>query len=238
MPTDRDGVVSEKRRGLDWRMTSRAMSLSFGFSRRTKRIKAEGEGYYHAISRIVAREMRMEEAEDKDRFVALMRRVEEFSAVEVLTFAVLDNHFHILVDPKSPALRNTAVYIDLNAFRAKIVDDPSKYRWCGYGEACGGEKKSVEGLRHVLSLSVDGHANTGFTALRDYAVWLGGQTTKEVVFPERVCRFTNGLALGTEEYVSEVKARTGLIRESPVLVRMPSGSGTVCALRRPRLVTA
>lgn len=95
-----------------------------------------------------------------------------------------------------------------------------------------------EGLRHVLSLSGGGNVTTGLAALRDYAVWLGGQTPKDVAFPERVCRFTNGLALGTEEYVSEVKARTGLIRESPVFVRMPFENGTVCALRRPRLVTA
>ena len=63
---------------------------------RTNRIKADGEGYYHVISRIVNREYLMDE-DEKDFFVGLMRRVETFSAVQVLTFAVLDNHFHILV---------------------------------------------------------------------------------------------------------------------------------------------
>lgn len=299
---------------------------------RTNRIKAVGEGYYHAISRIVAREMLMDDADEKDRFVALMRRAEEFSAVEVLTFAVLDNHFHILVrvpereevgeevivrryealygkdragmlesrwkllrasgcteaveaeqsalkkrmydvseflktlkmrytimfnarhgrtgtlwegrfksvlvEPNSSALHNTAKYIDLNAFRAKIVKEPSQYRWCGYGEACLGVKKAIEGIRHILPPHADGKVMTGIAALREYGSRLGGQTPAEVAFPKRVCRFTNGLALGSEEYVDEVKFRTGLVRESPVFVQLPSGQDKVCALRRPRLVTA
>ena len=73
---------------------------------RTNRIKAEGEGYYHVISRIVNREYLMDD-DEKDFFVGLMRRAETFSAVQVLTFAVLDNHFHILVYlPSIPSLLN------------------------------------------------------------------------------------------------------------------------------------
>ena len=35
--------------------------------------------------------------EEKDRAVALMRRVEEFSGVVVLAYAFMSNHFHIFV---------------------------------------------------------------------------------------------------------------------------------------------
>ena len=39
------------------------------------------------------------------------------------------------------AARTMAAYIDLNPVRARIVSDPAKYRWSGYGEAVGGGKR-------------------------------------------------------------------------------------------------
>jgi putative transposase len=33
------------------------------------------------------------------------------------------------------ALSTMAAYVDLNAVRAGIVEDPKDYRFCGYGEA-------------------------------------------------------------------------------------------------------
>ena len=295
---------------------------------RTNRIKAEGEGYYHVISRIVNREYLMDD-DEKDFFVGLMRRAETFSAVQVLTFAVLDNHFHILVrvpereevdddtllrrygalygetrrkalerkweqlrggpfepivtaeqealkkrmydvsefvktlkmrytisyntrhertgtlweerfksvlvEPYSPAMRRVATYIDLNAVRAKIVADPSKYRWCGYAEACRGVPAAVFGIEKLLPPSENGRAKTGADALREYRSRLGGQTPQaETAFPERVCRFTDGLALGSEKYIDDVKIRTGLVYESPDFVQLPSEKDKICALRRAR----
>lgn len=43
-----------------------------------------------------------------------------------------------------------ASYIDLNAVRAGLVSDSKEYRYCGYGEAVGGDKEAREGLRHVM----------------------------------------------------------------------------------------
>jgi hypothetical protein len=42
-----------------------------------------------------------------------------------------------------------AAYIDLNAVRAGIVEDPKAYRWCGYGEALGGGQLARKGLAVV-----------------------------------------------------------------------------------------
>jgi REP element-mobilizing transposase RayT len=39
---------------------------------------------------------------EKERFRRLMRRVEAFSGVQVLTYAVLDNHFHLLLRVPTP----------------------------------------------------------------------------------------------------------------------------------------
>ena len=291
---------------------------------RTNRIKAEGEGYYHVVSRIVNREYRMDGAE-KDIFVGIMRRAEKFSAVDVLTFAVLDNHFHILVrvpereeigddvlleryralygearaaalearwnwlrdggrdeavdaeqavlkrrmydvsefvktlkmrysisynartgrtgtlwegrfksvlvEPHSPAMRKVATYIDLNAVRAKIVADPSRYRWCGYGEACCGKPAALAGIAKLLPSATAGEA------LREYRSWLGGQTPETVVFPVRMSRFIDGLALGGRDYVAAV-GRCSVIAREPVFVLGDGRGNATYALRRPASVTA
>jgi len=51
---------------------------------------------YHLVSRLAHRAFFLDE-EEKDRAVALMRRVEEFSGVVVLAYAFMSNHFHIFI---------------------------------------------------------------------------------------------------------------------------------------------
>ena len=50
---------------------------------------------YHLVSRLAHRAFFLDDEEKKDRAVALMRRVEEFSGVVVLAYAFMSNHFHI-----------------------------------------------------------------------------------------------------------------------------------------------
>ncbi len=63
---------------------------------RKPRIKNDGEGFYHVTSRCVDRTFRFDDA-DKDRIVAQMKRMGAFCGVEIGTFAVMSNHFHILL---------------------------------------------------------------------------------------------------------------------------------------------
>lgn len=59
-------------------------------------------GYYHCVSRVVDRRRVLREVE-KEHFVALMRECEAFCEVRVLTYCLMSNHFHILVEvPKAP----------------------------------------------------------------------------------------------------------------------------------------
>jgi len=53
-------------------------------------------GVYHCISRVVEGRFAFGPA-DKEQFVKLMREYEAFCGVEVLTYCVMDNHFHLLV---------------------------------------------------------------------------------------------------------------------------------------------
>ncbi len=55
-----------------------------------------GANCYHVMSRTAGGEMLFGEVE-KEAFVRIMRRLERFAGVEVLTYAVMDNHFHLLL---------------------------------------------------------------------------------------------------------------------------------------------
>ena len=67
----------------------------------------DGEGepggrFFHCISRVVNREFVLGEVE-KDHLVRIMRKVEAFTGVRVLTYCLMDNHFHLLLDvPEAP----------------------------------------------------------------------------------------------------------------------------------------
>ena len=53
-------------------------------------------GVFHVVSRIVGREFRID-GDGKDFFVRVMRGYEELLGLEVLTWCVMSNHFHMLV---------------------------------------------------------------------------------------------------------------------------------------------
>ena len=58
--------------------------------------------YYHCLSRVVDRQFVFGERE-KERFVGFMREYEAFCGVRVITFCIMSNHFHILLEvPQRP----------------------------------------------------------------------------------------------------------------------------------------
>ena len=60
-------------------------------------------GYYHCVSRVVDRAYKLSEPEVKAVFVRMMREYELFCGVRVVTYCLMDNHFHILVEvPQRP----------------------------------------------------------------------------------------------------------------------------------------
>jgi len=59
----------------------------------------------------------------------------------------------VLVEDQPGVLETVSAYIDLNAVRAGLVEDPKDYRHCGYAAAVGGDVKARSGL---LSLYTGG----------------------------------------------------------------------------------
>ncbi|MDX2186853.1 MAG: transposase [Opitutaceae bacterium] len=201
----------------------------------------EGAHYYHCMSRTVNSEWLFAEG-DREALRKLIWAVSEFCGLRVVTYAILSNHFHLLVKvPKatfvedeevlrryavlypnsatpitgsgdnmpaastinplpswmdkqrrqmgdlsafmkilkqrftnlfntrherhgtlwserfksvlvegSRALKMIAAYIDLNAVRAGLVQDPKDYRFCGYSEAVAGNGRARKGLCEVI----------------------------------------------------------------------------------------
>jgi putative transposase len=64
---------------------------------RRRRIVGEGVSYYHCISRVVAGERLLGERE-KEVWRGMLWQVAEFCGVRVLTYALMSNHFHVLVE--------------------------------------------------------------------------------------------------------------------------------------------
>src|SRR5690606_38984489 len=68
----------------------------------------DAPAYYHCMSRVVDRRFILE-APEKEHFRDLMRECEEFCEVRILTFCILGNHFHLVVEiPPRPARLPTA----------------------------------------------------------------------------------------------------------------------------------
>lgn len=71
----------------------------------------------------------------------------------------MDRFKSVLVED-GQALRTMSAYIDLNAVRAGIVEDPKDYRWCGYAEAVSGSKRARRGLCQVMEKPQDSWSDT------------------------------------------------------------------------------
>lgn len=127
----------------------------------------------------------------------------------------------VLVEGEGSALQTMAAYIDLNPVRAGIVEDPKDYRFCGYAEAVSGEATARSGLKrvwadhgrnflqaHRLLLFGKGASlwtHQGRVIDRKKAVKVleeqDGQLSKATVLRCRVRYFTDGVILGSSEFV-------------------------------------
>src|SRR5271166_6123121 len=73
---------------------------------RFPRVKAEGQSFYHCVSRVVDGRFIFQTtghgSVEAERFLQLMRRLEAFSGVVILNYALMANHFHLLCEVPEP----------------------------------------------------------------------------------------------------------------------------------------
>ncbi len=58
--------------------------------------------------------------------------------------------FRSLLIEEGAGVRKVSGYVDLNAVRADLVDDPKDYRFCGYAEAIADQRKARQGLQTLM----------------------------------------------------------------------------------------
>ncbi|HAV13044.1 MAG TPA: transposase [Opitutae bacterium] len=93
--------------------------------KRIKRTKLEGvSAVYHAMSRVVGGEMLLGERE-KEVLRKMLWQVADFCGVEILTYCVMTNHFHVLVRvPEKKGLSDAEL---LRRFKV-LYPKPTKYQ--------------------------------------------------------------------------------------------------------------
>ncbi|MBM3881140.1 MAG: hypothetical protein FJ387_15690, partial [Verrucomicrobia bacterium] len=108
------------------------------------------------------------DADIRERMLARMGDVSEFMKEFKQRFSKWYNIRHqrfgtlwaerfrsVLVEDQTGVLETVSAYIDLNAVRAGLVEDPKDYRHCGYAAAVAGDAKARSGL---LSMYTGGSA--------------------------------------------------------------------------------
>jgi REP element-mobilizing transposase RayT len=126
----------------------------------------------------------------------------------------------VLVEGSGNPLQTIAAYIDLNAVRAGLCNDPADYPDCGYGEAVAGNPDARAGLEELMALF--GPAGTWDQAQTRYRRLLiipegetpipGGKprpvAPAELDLPHilriRIRYFTDGVVFGGRQFVEDI----------------------------------
>ena len=83
---------------------------------RQRRIKLERSAYYHIISRVANKAFLLEGSEIKNTIVRMLYRAADFSGIHVVSYVVMDNHFHLCIEvpdkkdiPKEEVIRRIGI---------------------------------------------------------------------------------------------------------------------------------
>ncbi|MGE9290529.1 MAG: transposase [Puniceicoccales bacterium] len=200
---------------------------------------------------VLERHLRENLLEGRDLRVDLHRRmheVSEFLRILKMRFTLWFNRSRerfgplwsarfksVLVEGDRFALRTVAAYIDLNAVRAGLVEDPKDYRFCGYAEALAGKRLAREGLA-VVDKDMKGYRQTLYGSGSEERLGKVSISRKEalrvlekekgklplwVVLRCRVRYFSDGMVLGSDAFVTDCLAGEpeGVRRKKPHPIR-------------------
>jgi len=105
---------------------------------RFPRVKADGQAFYHCVSRVVDGRFIFQTSDhgstEAEHFIKLMRRLEAFSGVRVLTYVLMSNHFHLLCEVPEPRTLSEAEVLDRveagygRARRQALQEELARYR--------------------------------------------------------------------------------------------------------------
>lgn len=112
---------------------------------RSARIKLSRPATYHCMSRIIQRQMLLGDVE-KERFRSLLRQLEDFCGVQILTYSIMTNHFHLLVKvPARQAISDEELVRRIRRLYSKTYSGDLERTLRGLREA--GEDQQAEDLK-------------------------------------------------------------------------------------------
>ncbi len=164
----------------------------------------------------------------KARYLARMHDVSEFAKTLKQRYSISYNRrhdrkgtlweerFHSVLAEDTPAvLQEVAAYIDLNPVRARIVTDPSAYRWSGFGALASGCPAARHGYEALLGSSIRDDMDDYVSMVSERASSRFPQVSMQgkALIPHlytvaRIRYFTYGGALGSERFAKH--AGTGI----------------------------
>lgn len=148
-----------------------------------------------------------------------------------------DRFRSVLVEPSEDAMMRVAAYIELNSVRAGLVSQPHEYRWCSFTEAMAGGSKAKAGITKI-ACGLDGKSNWEKVSriYRSYflhkaaeqnhsrkgidsdeyheSMKSGGDLSENEKLRIRCRFFTEGVVLGSKEFLKEFYARNKEVLES------------------------
>ena len=95
---------------------------------REKRIKGHGVAFYHCMSRTVNGEALFNHRE-KEVLRKMIKQIADFSGVEVLTFCIMNNHFHLLL--RVPPVDSISDQELMRRYRV-LYPKPTKYQTASF----------------------------------------------------------------------------------------------------------
>ena len=140
---------------------------------RMNRIKADGEAYYHVVTRIANKAFLLGDAERKHRLLDFLRRSAEFSGVDVAAYVVMDNHIHLCV--RVPG-------------RREVGTDEILRR---VGVLYGGKRRETL-ARHLSALRLNGRLDEIAAELDRLRARMGDLSEFMKTFKQRVSQWFNG----------------------------------------------
>ena len=147
----------------------------------------------------------------------------------------------VLVEFRPGALRTMAAYIDLNAVRAGLMEDPKDYRFCGYGEGAGDWRRVSRAYRQILYVRGEKTGKRHGISPRKVrqVVERGGRLSPAELMQCRVRYLSDGAVLGTRSFVEEIfekhREQFGLKRKSGARPMKFGDWGGLCTMRDLKL---
>ena len=177
----------------------------------------------------------------RERILSRMGDLPAFMRELKQRFTIWYNHKHdnagtiwaaryksLLVEESAESLTRVAAYMDLNPVRAKLVEDPKDYRWCGYAAALGGSRlmryamaqlfgqeldfqRALESYRIILFgkgyLNKSGRTSVSGTISAERlesVLKAGGYVSPYELMRIRVRYFSDGMVLGSKAFIEFV----------------------------------